>query len=67
MNFIIKELKTNKFYSGDARDYHELSLDIKAAQKFNYAQAEALCDLLQRQHGYLYKFQFIQAESALYL
>ena len=65
MTFIIKETKTNRFYSADARDRDELTPEMRQAQELSYAQAEALCETLNKLYGNKYRFELLQANSLL--
>lgn len=66
MTYIVKEIKHNLVYSGDVRDRDEITSDYHRAQKMSWAQAEGLCDVLNRLHGYRYNFQVLAAEELAY-
>lgn len=57
MLFVVKEIKTNRFLTQDPSDPDELSHDFRQAEEFSFAEAEILCETLNRLHGGRYKFE----------
>lgn len=63
MDYVVFETNYRKVYTGDPRDNEELSGMGRDARLLTYAQAEAVVELLSRQHGYRYRFEVISKNS----